>query len=78
MGEGRMKLTKYYIWTGPTQVKQVAEALQFVGGVYNVIEGTEKVIFESEGDESFIEISMSLSKEYVLLRSFRGNVRKLL
>jgi len=41
---------KWKIWTGPVGVKQVAHDLRGVSGVSNVVDGTEHVYFNYEGD----------------------------
>lgn len=40
-------MSRFRVWTGPTSVKVVADALRLVPEVHDVIEGTEHVIFDS-------------------------------
>jgi hypothetical protein len=39
-------MIRWKVWTGPTRVGDVAEAIQTVPGVTGVIKGTEHVLFD--------------------------------
>lgn len=47
---GPSRNPRWKVWTGPTTVRQVAEAYRAFPGVSDVLEGTEHVHFSYEGD----------------------------